>query len=106
MASVKYRPAYPGAFTTIDEARAWMLTFVRWHNTGHKHRNLKCVSPAERQRGDDAVIFQYRITVSAQARSRHPERWSRDIRNWLLPTEVWLNRPADDAGSAKQCAAA
>ena len=51
-----------------------MLTFVRWHNTGHKHRNLKFVSPAERQRGDDAVIFQCRITVYAQARSRHPER--------------------------------
>ena len=74
MASAKYRPAYPGAFATIDEARAWMLTFVRWHNTGHKHRNLKFVSPAERQRGDDAVIFQCRITVYAQARSRHPER--------------------------------
>ncbi len=51
-----------------------MLTFVRWHNTGHKHRNLKFVSPAERQRGDDAVIFQCRITAYAQARSRHPER--------------------------------
>ena len=104
--TVKYRPAYPGAFATIEEARAWMLAFVRWYNTGHKHRNLKFVSSAERHRGDDAVIFERRITVYEQARSKHPERWSRDIRNGSLPVEVWLNRPEEDAGSATQRAMA
>ncbi len=102
----KYRPEYPGAFKTIEEARAWMLRFVRWYNEEHKHRSLKFVSPAERHRGDDAVIFQRRITVYEQARSKHPERWSGNIRNWSLPNEVWLNRPAQDAGLATQRAAA
>ncbi len=104
--TVKCRPAYPGAFTTIEEARAWMLAFVRWYNTEHKHRNLKFVSPAERHWGDDAAIFQRRITVYEQARSKRPERWSGKIRNWSLPTEVWLNRPAENAGSAPQREAA
>jgi hypothetical protein len=26
-----------------------------------------------------------------QAKSFHPERWSREIRNWTLDEEVWLN---------------
>ncbi len=102
----KYRPEYPGAFATIKEARAWMLAFVRWYNTQHKHRNLKFVSPAERHEGKDTAIFAHRTAVYQQARSKHPERWSRDIRNWSLPSEVWLNRPADIAGADPQREAA
>ena len=85
--TVKNCPAYPGAFVTIEEARAWILSFVRWYNTEHKHRNLKFVSPAERHCGDYAVLFARRIKVYERARSRHPERWNRDIRNGSLPTE-------------------
>ena len=104
--TAKYRPAYPGAFATIDEARTWMLAFVRWYNTEHKHRNLKFVSPEERHAGKDAAIFAQRIKIYEQARSQHPERWSRNIRNWSLPSEVWLNRPADIAGTDPQREAA
>ena len=92
----KYRPGYPGAFATIEEAREWVLRFVRWYNHRHKHRNLRFVSPAERHAGADAAIFAQRIAVYETARSRHPARWSRGIRNWSLPKEVWLNRPAED----------
>lgn len=92
----KYRPEFPGAFATIDEARAWMLRFTRWYNHEHKHRNLKFVSPAQRHQGDDAAIFAKRVTVYEQARAKHPARWSRRIRNWSLPNEVWLNRAAEE----------
>lgn len=91
----KYRPDFPGAFATIAEARAWLLAFTRWYNEQHKHRNLKFVSPGERHRGDDQAIFARRIAVYEQARAKHPTRWSRSIRNWSLPKEVWLNRPAE-----------
>lgn len=92
----KYRPEFPGAFATLDEARTWMLAFTRWYNEEHKHRNLKFVSPAERHRGEDQAIFAKRIAVYEQARLKHPRRWSRGIRNWSLPKEVWLNRPAEE----------
>lgn len=92
----KYRPEYPGAFATLDEARAWMLRFTRWYNHEHKHRNLKFVSPAQRHCGDDAAIFAKRVTVYEQARAKHPARWSGNIRNWSLPNEVWLNRAAEE----------
>lgn len=92
----KYRPEFPGAFASLDEARAWVLRFARWYNHEHKHRNLNFVSPAQRHGGEDAVIFARRIAVYTQARARHPARWSRGIRNWSLPDEVWLNRPAEE----------
>lgn len=28
---------------------------------------------------------------SRQARERHPNRWSGDIRDWELPEKVWSN---------------
>ncbi|EQD53156.1 integrase catalytic subunit, partial [mine drainage metagenome] len=104
--TVKYRPHDPGAFAGIEEARTWMLGFVRRYNEEHQHRNLKFVSPAERHEGKDAAIFAHRMAVYEPARSRSPGRWSRNIRNGSLPTEVWLNRPAEDAGSATRREAA
>jgi transposase InsO family protein len=91
----KYRPEFPGAFATLEEARAWMLSFTRWYNHEHKHRNLKFVSPAERHQGVDRAVFANRMAVYEQARAKHPMRWSGRIRNWSLPNEVWLNRPAE-----------
>jgi putative transposase len=93
----KYRPDYPGAFATLEAARTWALDFTHWYNEEHKHRNLKFVSPAQRHRGEDQAIFAQRVAVYEQARTRHPERWSRRIRNWSLPNEVWLNRPVQTA---------
>jgi transposase InsO family protein len=93
----KYRPQYPGAFATIEESRAWVLRFARWYNHEHKHRNLRFVSPAQRHVGEEKHIFARRIGVYDAARARNPERWSRGIRNWSLPKEVWLNRPTEQS---------
>jgi len=98
----KYRPTYPGAFATLEAARIWMLAFVRWYNYEHKHRSLKFVSPAERHQGQEVAIFAHRTEVYTAARARHPERWSRQIRNWSLPNEVWLNRPTENTGPGSQ----
>lgn len=92
----KYRPEFPGAFASLEEAREYMLRFVRWYNHSHKHRNLKFVSPAQRHAGEERNIFAQRIAVYEQARAKNPERWSRSIRDWSLPNEVWLNRPAEE----------
>jgi putative transposase len=54
--TVKYCPAWPSqGFATLEEARAWVLAFVDWHNNRHCHSALKFVTPAQRHRGDDRV---------------------------------------------------
>lgn len=88
----KYRPEYPvGGFGTLDEARAWMLRFVHWYNTEHRHSGLNFVTPVQRHTQQAAPILNYRVAVYEGARTRNPRRWTQGIRNWALPDSVWLN---------------
>jgi len=101
----KYRPDYPGKpFGSLEEAQAWTQKFVRWYNQDHKHSGLKFVTPAQRHRGQDAAILKRREQVYREARSRNPQRWSRDIRNWKLDDQVWLNPERIRPEALKQAA--
>lgn len=56
--TLKYRPAYPAnGFADLAEARAWVLAFVGWYNTEHRH--------------------------SPPAKAAHPERWRHTPRNYI-----------------------
>jgi transposase InsO family protein len=88
----KYRPNYPvNGFADINEARAWVLSFARWYNTEHKHSSLKFTTPQQRHTGEATAILEHRKEIYREARDRHPNRWSGEIRNWELPDKVWLN---------------
>jgi transposase InsO family protein len=44
--TLKYCPIYPSRpFDTMDIAREWVLTFVRWYNHHHHHSGIKFVTP-------------------------------------------------------------
>jgi putative transposase len=88
----KYRPEYPAkGFESRDEAREWVLRFVRWYNTEHRHSGLNFLTPNQRHQGLADQIFENRQQVYAAAKSKHPNRWSGDTRNWSLEDQVWLN---------------
>lgn len=88
----KYRPSYPAkGFSDLTEARTWALSFVRWYNQEHRHSGLNFLTPNQRHDGSSSQVFEQRIEVYEKARSLHPERWSREIRDWSLDDEVWLN---------------
>jgi len=88
----KYRPDYPNKpFGSVEEAQAWMHKFVYWYNQDHKHSGLKFVTPAQRHSGQAIAIMKHREQVYHEAKNRHPTRWSRQVRNWKLEDEVWLN---------------
>lgn len=92
--TLKYTSAYPSKpFDRIEEARSWVLEFVQWYNCEHRHSGLKFVTPAERHQGIDAQILERRREVYDKAKQRHPERWSREIRNWDPIGSVMLNKP-------------
>jgi putative transposase len=89
----KYCALWPQRpFTSLEEAREWVLRFTRWYNHEHRHSALRFVTPAQRHRGLAPAILQQRKAVYERARQRHPRRWSRDIRNWNIEPVVWLNR--------------
>lgn len=96
--TLKYRPGYPTkGLATIDDARAWVLKFVRWYNKKHRHSGLNFLTPDQRHNGESELILSNRKAVYEAAKLRNPERWSRNIRNWSLADKVWLNPEKEDA---------
>ena len=90
--TLKYVPNYqPEGFTTLTEARLWVKHFVDWYNNEHRHSGINYVTPSERHEGKDLEILEKRKEVYEKARQIHPERWSRDIKNWDYNNTEWLN---------------
>lgn len=88
----KYRPEYPSlGFANLDEARAWVMRFVQWYNSEHRHSGLNFVTPEQRHTAQAEGIMKQRIEVYEAARARNPLRWSGNCRDWSLPESVWLN---------------
>ena len=93
--TLKYRPEYPpGAFASLDDARAWVTRFVGWYNEVHLHSAIGFVTPTDRHAGRGDAILAARAAVYKRARRRHPERWSGAARAWQAPAVVRLN-PSD-----------
>ena len=94
----KYRPEYPSkGFSTLQEARTWVLKFVHWYNYQHKHSGLKFVTPAQRHSGEAEEITANRQQVYQEAKAKNPARWSGNTRNWELPKVVCLNPERESA---------
>ena len=90
--TLKYRPGYPGkGFKTLQSVRAWVLQFVRWYNTEHRHSALKFVTPAQRHEGADIAVLVARKALYEEAKAANPGRWPGATRNWDRPATVWLN---------------
>lgn len=100
--TLKYRPWYPDRpFASIEEARTWVVGFVRWYNEEHLHSAIGFVTPNDRHEGRDVEIFAARREVYEKARRRHPERWSKGTRKWDRAELVILN-PATEANHAEE----
>jgi putative transposase len=94
--TMKYRSEYPSKpFENLAHAQGWVDAFVDWYNTRHLHSAIRFVSPDDRHYGREKNILANRQIIYEKARDHHPERWSRQTRNWKPVQFVWLN-PAKD----------
>ena len=90
--TVKYHPRWPSeGFKSLDEARKWVKEFVYWYNNEHCHSRIKFVTPSQRHAGLDVEILAKRKVLYQQKRNEHPERWSKEERNWQPIGAVELN---------------
>jgi putative transposase len=90
--TLKYRPDYPDKkFADLDAARQWVGEFITWYNHQHLHSGIKFVTPQQRHLGLDKEILRRRHTVYQQAKTNHPNRFSKETRNWEHQTQVYLN---------------
>lgn len=90
--TMKYRPDYPDKpLESVEKWQAWVDAFKDWHDTVHLHSGIKFVTPEDRHAGRDVEILENRRRVYEQAKARHPERWSGEIRDWTPVGAVVLN---------------
>jgi putative transposase len=94
--TAKYRPEFPiKGFADLHTARQWAMRFVQWYNDEHRHSGIRYVTPAQRHAGQDGRILAARHVVYQDARSRNPQRWSGQTRNWKPVGVVTLNPERD-----------
>lgn len=90
--TLKYCPQWPGqGFSSLVDARVWVDEFTAWYNGEHRHSGIRYVTPNERHEGKDKAVLEQRKQVYQAAQMQHPERWSKDIRNWGFINRVELN---------------
>lgn len=90
--TIKYMPAYPGKFNTLEEARQWMADFVNWYNTMHRHSGIGYITPEQRASGKEAEILKLRNDVIQNAYKNNPHRWSSAPKIWKINPTVTLNK--------------
>lgn len=97
--TLKYRPAFPDRFDSIEHARQLCGEFFSWYNHDHRHSGIGLHTPASVHFGTAEEVRQQRGIVLAEAYTAHPERFvHRTPQPPKLPDTVWINPPTDDTG--------
>ena len=92
--TLKYRPAFPERFGSLEHARALSTDLFRWYNEEHHHAALGLLTPADVHFGRAAAKTAERARVLAAAYARHPERFVGGVPQApRVPTAVWINPP-------------
>ncbi len=110
--TLKYRPAFPVRFASIQDARAHCHGFFPWYNTEHHHAGLGLLTPADVHHGLAEQRVAARAAVLATAYAAHPERFPAGPPHPPeCPVDVWINRPKTRAmeetgGGAPACGGA
>ena len=92
--TLKYRPAFPARFASIEAARAHCQDFFPWYNDEHRHGGLGLHTPADVHYGRAAAVRAERARVLDAAYLAHPERFVRKPpAPPKLPGTSWINPP-------------
>jgi putative transposase len=92
--TLKYCPAFPDRFGSIEDARAFCEQFFSYYNHQHRHSGIGLHTPASVHHGTAAEVQALRAEVLAAAHARHPHRFRQPPQPSPLPDAVWINRPA------------
>jgi putative transposase len=97
--TLKYRPAFPDRFGSLEDARAFCQRFFRWYNAEHHHAGLDLFTPEVVHYGGTDAVRVHRAAILDAAYAAHPERFVRRPPEAAAPpTAVWINRPRAPTG--------
>ena len=93
--TLKYRPAFPERFGALEDSRSACGDFFDWYNLEHHHSGLGLLTPHDVHHGLAQARIAGRAATLADAWRAHPERFPRgQPLPPPLPTETWINKPA------------
>jgi putative transposase len=94
--TLKYRPAFPSRFSSLEAARAHCQEFFRWYNNEHRHGGLGLHTAADVHHGQAPAVRAARAQVLDAAYQAHPERFvSKPPAPPELPGTSWINPPQE-----------
>ena len=59
--TLKYRPAFPARFDSIEHARAFCRDFFHWYNHAHRHSGIGLMTPAAVHHGKAPAFHAARV---------------------------------------------
>ena len=94
--TLKYRPEFPDAFGSLEDARAFCHDFFDWYNTAHHHSGLGLLTPRVVHHGLADIHIERRAAVLEQAHRNHANRFVRGLPHPpKSPTAAWINKPKE-----------
>lgn len=96
--TLKYCPAFPGRFGSIEDARAFCAAFFEHYNHVHRHLGIGLHTPASLHYGTAGEIRSQRAVTLDAAYVLNPARFRhRRPSPPKLPTVAWINEPSPAA---------
>jgi putative transposase len=92
--TLKYCPAFPARFGSIEDARAFCASFFEYYNHEHRHSGIGLHTPASVHYGTATEIRARRVETLDAAYNANPGRFcGRRPAPPKLPTVAWINNP-------------
>src|SRR3954447_18944237 len=92
--TLKYRPAFPARFDSIEHARGFCREFFDHYNHHHRHSGIGLMTLATVHYGHAKDVYAERQRVLDAAYANTPERFVRQAPTAPpVPTAAWINKP-------------
>jgi putative transposase len=92
--TLKYCPAFPDRFGSIEDARAFCVEFFEYYNHHHRHSGIALHTPASMHFGTAHDVQDARTHILAVAYAANPRRFcNRRPTPPKMPTIAWINKP-------------
>jgi putative transposase len=96
--TLKYCPAFPGTFGSIEDARGFCAAFFDYYNHVHRHSGIGLHTPVTVHSGTATEIRAARAATLAAAYAANPARFAyREPQPPRLPKVAWINQPTLEA---------
>lgn len=100
--TLKYCPAFPDCFGSIQDARTFCSAFFDYYNHRHRHSGIGYHTPASVHHGTAAEVQARRIETLNAAYATNPRRFRhrRPVAP-KLPSVAWINEPTIGSDAQK-----